>query len=229
MTTHEVVLPLFSGGASVDGKPTKRYRTLVADPPWRYTARQEDPTHQGRTQYPTMTQAELLCLPIGLWAEPDAAHLYLWTTNNFLVDAFQLVKAWGFEYKTMLTWIKRHAPEEEDEETGEPGPRDDHWIGMGNYYRGVTEHVLFAIRGRLPVREHGKPNIFYAPHRGHSEKPDAFYSLMASMSPGPYADVFARKQRWVGEVNLEVMDTFGDQCFNFGTSLPPEHFTGAGK
>jgi len=188
-TTHAAVLPLFSPAAQ---QPTKRYRTIICDPPWRYNVKPP----QGGTPYPTMSQDEMLNLPIGLWAQ-DNAHLYLWTTNSFIVEAHQLARAWGFEPKTLLTWIKRR-------------PVNDRWIGMGFYYRGVTEHVLFAVRGSLGVLHNDQPNIFYAPHAAHSVKPDVFYDIVQSMSLGPYLDVFARKQRF-------GFDTWGDEAFDFRT------------
>ena len=187
-TTHSVVLPLFSPAAQ---QPTKRYATVICDPPWRYNVKPPE----GGTDYPTMTQHELLNLPIGLWAA-EKSHLYLWTTNSFMVEAHQLVCAWGFEPKTILTWIKRRRAV------------DDNWIGLGFYFRGVTEHVLFAVRGNLKLFHNDVPNIFYAPHTNHSEKPAAFYDLIQHVSPGPYLDVFARSQRF-------GFDTWGDEAFDF--------------
>jgi N6-adenosine-specific RNA methylase IME4 len=144
-----------------------------------------------------MTQAELLNLPIGLWAA-EQSHLYLWTTNSFMVEAHQLARAWGFEPKTIITWIKRRRAV------------DDNWIGLGFYFRGVTEHILFAVRGNLKLFHCDVPNIFYAPHTQHSEKPGAFYDLVQHVSPSPYLDVFARRQRM-------SLDTWGDEAFDFRT------------
>lgn len=83
-------------------KPLKgKFRTLCIDPPWAYAIGEETI----RPVYATMSQKELLALPISSWAD-DPAHLYLWTRNADLPDAFQLVEAWGFKYLTMLTWVK---------------------------------------------------------------------------------------------------------------------------
>jgi N6-adenosine-specific RNA methylase IME4 len=164
---------------------------VICDPPWRYNVKPP----QGGTPYPTMTQEELLNLPVGLWAA-ERAHLYLWTTNSFMVEAHQLARSWGFEPKTIITWIKRRRVV------------DDNWIGMGFYFRGVTEHILFAVRGNLKLFHCDVPNIFYSPHTKHSEKPGAFYDLVQHVSPGPYLDVFARKQRF-------GFDTWGDEAFDF--------------
>ncbi len=219
-STHDVRLPLFSDMTKPDHK---RYRTLIADPPWRYNVKPPE----GGTPYGTMTAQEIMNLPAGLWATDDA-HLYLWTTNSFLIEAHQIVKAWGFEYKTLLTWVKRHAPA--NEEIG-PQAADDKWIGMGFHFRGVTEHVLFATRGSLPVKRKDEPKLFYAPHRAHSEKPAAFYDLVARMSHGPYLDVFARTQRWVGsgETAFEVMATWGDQAFTPAGLPTPEELKEANR
>ena len=208
-------LPMFS---AMRQAPKKQYRTLVADPPWRYNAPAYG--YGADANYPTMTVPELLSMPVGLWAT-EKAHLYLWTTNSFLVEAHQIAKAWGFDPKTVLTWIKRHEPNDPEHLT----VYDDKWLGMGHYFRGVTEHVVFATRGNLDTRSKSEPNFFFAPRGQHSEKPDAFYDLVSRNSYGPFLDVFARKQRFIGETDFEVMDTFGNESFNFGTSLPAEAFT----
>jgi N6-adenosine-specific RNA methylase IME4 len=178
-----------------------KYATLVIDPPWRYGPGTLPPsTHGGRTaedNYPTMTNRDILALPVGDLAADDA-HLYLWVTNPRLygerdddsINPNDLMKAWGFVYKTCLTWVKRQ-------------------VGLGFYFRGKTEHVLFGVRGRLPVPpSNRRPNVFetecdgdglafVAPRGpgGHSSKPDVFYDLVEATSPGPYLELFARRQR----------------------------------
>jgi N6-adenosine-specific RNA methylase IME4 len=161
------------------------YPTIVSDPPWSYRDTL-GPRGAGH-HYPTMTLADLCALPVFSWARPDA-HLYLWVTNSHLREGLDLVKAWGFEYKTMLTWIKSGS------------------LGLGHYYRVNTEHCLFAVRGRLDVLRHDVRNHFTAPIGKHSSKPEAFYDLVEQMSPAPRLEMFARHQRlgW---------DTWGNECF----------------
>ncbi len=189
------------------------YSTLVLDPPWRYRKGGVGAAHGRRYAedvYPTMTNAEIRALPIGDLAAPNA-HLYLWVTNPRLygerdddsITPHDLIKAWGFSYKTCLTWVKTR-------------------FGMGSYFRGCTEHILFATRGDLRIAPSmRKSNVFEcgddeeegaafrAPGGpgGHSSKPDVFYDLVEAASPGPYLEVFARRQRlgW---------DTWGNQAFN---------------
>lgn len=183
---------------------TKRYGTIVVDPPWRY--RSTDILTRGwqRTasvesgketsgHYTTMTNAEIAALPVGDLAD-DAACLYLWVTNPRLYgerdgswSPREIIEAWGFRYITLLTWVKT-------------GP-----MGLGFYFRGHTEHALFCTRGdvRIPPKER-ESNIVTAPRRKHSEKPDAFYDKVERVSPGPYVELFARRARF-------NWDYWGDQ------------------
>ena len=177
-----------------------RYRTIVADPPWRYTKNPPPKTGSGASaehQYPTMTTDDMALLDVASLAEDDA-HLYMWVTNPILTEqrpsitgtlnAPALVRAWGFEPKTMLTWHK----------TGPPG--------MGFYWRGQTEHVIFATRGNAPISAGIRlRNLFESPRASHSEKPDLFLDLVEQVSPGPRLEMFARRQRF-------GWDTWGNEA-----------------
>ena len=158
-----------------------RFRTLVIDPPWR--SDWFSPTAQKALGYATMAHEALLTLPVQQWAE-EGCHLYLWVPNNFMPRACELMAAWGFEHKTVITWRK---------------PR---W-GQGSYFRNQTEHVLFGIRGELRTRVDDIPTIFDAPIGEHSEKPDRFYEIVRAASYPPYGEAFQRKPR-DGFVNLYV-------------------------
>ena len=197
MTTHEVVLPLFS---PLVNAPAKKYRTLVADPPWAAVLRAPrrfDGHENEYNSYGTMTDAELMSMPVGLWGE-DNAHLYLWCLNSNIAQAHKVAAAWGFEVKTLITWVKGRIE----------GNRLIQHIGLGHYYRNSTEHVIFAVRGSLGTLHDDVSTAFIAPRKEHSEKPAAFYDMVERMSPGPYLDVFARTQRF-------NWDTFGNESFDF--------------
>ena len=108
----------------------------------------------------------------------SSAHLYLWVTNPILPEAFRVLEAWGFRYVTLLTWHK----------VGR--------LGMGYHFRGDTEHVLFGVKGKLPIPpERRARNWLDAPKSGHSVKPPAFYDMVERVSPGPYLELFARQPR----------------------------------
>jgi N6-adenosine-specific RNA methylase IME4 len=156
--------------APVPGK----FKTLVVDPPWDY----EWLSLAGRAApgYATMTHDELLALDVAQWAE-DNCHLYLWTTNNFMTRAVELMARWGFAHKTVLTWVK---------------PR----LGLGSYFRNSTEHVLFGVRGELRTRRDDIATHFEAPVGEHSEKPEEFYNVVRAASYGPiYGELFQRRAR----------------------------------
>lgn len=114
----------------------------------------------------------------------DDAHLYLWTTNGFVVEAHEIARAWGFRPITLCTW-------------GKVQPDGSPSMKTGNYFRGATEHVLFGVRGRLPFpTDRPTPTLWLWPRLAHSVKPDAFYDLVESLSPGPYVELFARRARF---------------------------------
>jgi N6-adenosine-specific RNA methylase IME4 len=249
----------------------RRYRVIVADPPWEIGAFPEWGDGRGTiaTPYSTLTLAEISALPVGSLAAPEA-HLYLWTTVGFLRDAYGVAEAWGFEPMYPLVWCKP--------------PRGQ---GLGGKYASNVEFVLFcrerhgAVRitayladcaqragvsvrninramgtsdmagwwlSRLPhrsriptveqyarlkalvdaddrydedvriVNDHRHDDRrcdtrwFLWPRGRHSEKPEAFLDLVERMSPGPYVELFARRDRlgW---------DTWGNE--SLGTAEMP--------
>jgi len=167
------------------------YGTIVADPPWRYNVTKGLPPRgykpaTAEAHYSTMSMAEIAALPVADLAA-DQAHLYVWVTNPRMFgdrndrghSPLSIVEAWGFEYKTLLTWAKTGA------------------IGMGWWFRGATEHVMFCARPGTPSIDAAcrEANLITAPRRRHSEKPGAFYDLVERVSPGPYVELFARQPR----------------------------------
>ena len=153
------------------------FQTIVIDPAWDW-GDEGDVNQFGRAKpdYCTMSIDEVEALPIGKIADENC-HIYLWITNRSLPKGFRLLEAWGFRYVTCLTWVKPS-------------------IGMGNYFRGSTEQVLFGVKGSQSLKRHDVGTHFEAP-RGerHSAKPDEFYSLVESCSYAPYIDIFGRKKR----------------------------------
>jgi N6-adenosine-specific RNA methylase IME4 len=153
------------------------FQTIVIDPPWDW-GDEGDINQMGRAKpdYATMPIEEIKALPINKIAD-DNCHLYIWVTNRSLPKAFGLIEAWGFRYITCLTWVKPY-------------------FGMGNYFRGSTEQVLFAVKGSQPLKRHDVSTHFLADRgNGHSAKPDEFYKLIESCSYAPFIDVFGRRGR----------------------------------
>lgn len=155
--------------------PVGEYQVLVVDPPWPYTVRQSDPSHRGSgiEPYEAMSLDDIKAMSIP--ATNDAA-LWLWTTNAFLHDAFHVLEAWGFTYRTTLTWIK-NIP------------------GLGDWLAGQTEHCLLATRGEYSIFRDAQSTALHADRGRHSVKPDEFYTLVEGLCPGEKIDMFARKPR----------------------------------
>jgi N6-adenosine-specific RNA methylase IME4 len=197
---------VLAGGAAMT-----RYRTIVADPPWPYDTSTSghfaipkpiDEIHTRRVDqmgYSTLSVSDLAALAVRDLAEPNA-HLYLWTTNAFMVEAHEITRAWGFKPKTILTWGKVHQAEPD-----RPSMKTGYW------FRSATEHIVFAVRGSL--RLNGTfPTLYLWPRIGkHSVKPEAFYDLVEQASPGPYLELFSRDHHRL------LWDVWGSESANTAT------------
>jgi len=168
-----------------------RFRTILADPPWRFTNRtgKMAPEHRRLTRYDTMSVAEISQLPVPEIVT-ETAHLYLWVPNAMLPEGLHVLRAWGFEYKTNIVWHKIR------KDGGSDGR------GVGFYFRNVTELILLGVRGKnartlAPARS--QVNMIATRKREHSRKPDEQYDIIESCSPGPYIELFSRGKRegWV--------------------------------
>lgn len=161
-----------------------KFKTILIDPPWDYG--DLSLAGRGHPEYATMGIEELHKLDIGKYTE-DNCHLYLWTTNNFLHEALKLGVEWGFEYKTIITWVKPS-------------------MGMGSYFRNSTEQLLFFVKGTLQTRTNNTLTHFEAPRGEHSEKPEVSYKIIEANSYPAYLEYFGRKKRegWTVWGNLNV-------------------------
>ena len=190
------------------------YATIVADPPWNtkagpagapYTLDEDGIQRWDKVSrpsrplaYQSMTVDEIKALRVADVVAADA-HLYLWATNGYLRDAFDVVKAWGFQYSTTLVWAKNIMGG-----------------GLGGAYGISTEYCLFCRRGALAARSRVKGTWFNwkRPYdeRGkpkHSAKPSEFMAMVEAVSPGPYLEMFAREKRpcwhaWGNEVESDL-------------------------
>jgi N6-adenosine-specific RNA methylase IME4 len=185
--------PAFEGGTVADLdqaiREGRRWGAILADPPWSDGLNE---TSYGARHYKTLDVDEIAALPVASLAA-DQAHLFLWSPNNMLPDALQVMEAWGFKHRGVRTWVK----------TGKPG--------TGFYFRNNTEQLLFGIRGPpLRFRDDNVASWFEAPRGCHSEKPALVHEMIEGTSPGPFLELYARRERpgW---------DVWGDQ-------VSSEHF-----
>lgn len=164
-----------------------KFATILADPPWQFQNRtgKVAPEHKRLSRYSTMSLDEIKSLQVAS-ATADTAHLYLWVPNALLPEGMAVLKAWGFQYKSNLIWHKIR-------KDGGPDGR-----GVGFYFRNVTEMVLFGVKGknaRTLAPGRSQVNFLKTQKREHSRKPDEFYDIVESCSPGPYLEMFARGSR----------------------------------
>ena len=161
------------------------------DPPW--NERGGGKIKRGADRhYPLMKAVEMprVIYQSGVWRPATDAHLYMWVTNNFLPQGLWLMEALGFKYKTNVVWVKEGRP------------------GLGQYFRGRHELLLFGVRGRgYSVRSPARNlhSVVYAPRREHSVKPLSAYDLIKHRSLGPYLEMFCRSPQdgwtsWGNEV-----------------------------
>ncbi len=177
----------------------KKYKVIYADPPWQFANRtgKVAPEHKRLNRYPTMKLEEIKALPVSAIAEAKS-HLYLWVPNALLPEGLEVMKAWGFEYKTNIVWEKVR-------KDGFPDGR-----GVGFYFRNVTEILLFGIKGsdnRTLQAGRSQVNLIRSMKREHSRKPDEMINLIESCSEGPYIELFARGNR-------DGWDMWGNQAID---------------
>jgi N6-adenosine-specific RNA methylase IME4 len=155
----------------------RKFRTILADPPWRFTNRtgKMAPEHRRLTRYETLTIDDISKPPVEE-ITLDVAHL---------AEGLAVMQSWGFTYKSNIVWYKIR-------KDGGPDGR-----GVGFYFRNVTEMILFGVRGKNARTESAgrQVNFIATRKREHSRKPDEQYPLIESCSKGPYLELFARGTR----------------------------------
>ena len=155
--------------------PKGPFRVIAVNPPWTYKNRADDDTHRAANPYPSMTIEQIKGLDVGSLAGPDCV-LWLWTTNAHMREAFNVLDAWGFTFKTILTWVK-------------------HTMGLGDWLRGRTEHCLMAVRGKPTSLLTNQTTMIHGQLRKHSQKPEEFDQLVETLCPGSKLEMFARTPR----------------------------------
>ncbi|NQY98782.1 MAG: hypothetical protein HRT82_16640 [Henriciella sp.] len=186
-----------------EGLPRNHFGCILADPPWQFQNRtgKVAPEHRRLSRYGTMDLEGIKSMPVADLAD-DRCHLYLWVPNALLPEGLEVMKAWGFQYKSNIIWHKIR-------KDGGPDGR-----GVGFYFRNTTEVILFGVRGKnartlAPGRR--QVNIIKTRKREHSRKPDELYDIIEACSWGPFLELFARGPR-------EGWEAWGDQADEYEPS-----------
>lgn len=179
------------------------YRVIYADPPWTFsTYSRKGKGRSAEAYYDCMTLPELKALPVAEWAADDCA-LLLWTTDPLLPTALEVIRAWGFTYKTVgFYWAKLN-------KSADPTVYHEasFFTGLGFWTRANPELCLLATRGHPHRRRADVRKLIVSPRREHSRKPDEAYQRIEALCEGPYLEMFARFsrpgwERWGAESDL---------------------------
>lgn len=167
----------------------KKYQIIYADPPWRYDFT-KDNADAIENHYPTMDNQQICNMNI---PSDDNAILYLWATAPKLLEALDVMKSWGFQYKTNMVW-------------------DKDWIGMGYWFRGQHELLLVGVKGKMsPPEQTLRISSVYKERRtNHSKKPAGIRNLISQWYPTQTKiELFARTKTkgwdvWGNEVESDI-------------------------
>lgn len=198
--------PIFSGFDKIPG----HYGVILSDPPWSY--RDLGHTRRIDRQYPVLGVRDIAALPVQQIALPDSV-LFLWTTVPLLPDGLEVLKAWGFTYKSNLTWDKQI-------------------FGMGHYARIQHEHLLLGVRGKPGrVADHSISSVMRSPRARHSVKPLVAYEIIERLYPSfSKIELFARNRRpgwqsWGNELPEETSVTSESSFAKVGNDTEVEHIS----
>jgi N6-adenosine-specific RNA methylase IME4 len=171
--------------------PQKHFGAIYADPPWTFDVWSGKGTaRSAENHYSTMTMRQIARMPIDEFAAPDCV-LFMWACWPSLIDAINIIEAWGFKYKTCaFSWTKAHAGQiEMFRDDG------DAQVGMGYWTRANSEPCLLAVRGKPKRLNADVRQGIIEPRREHSRKPDCVHERIERLVAGPYLELFARKSR----------------------------------
>ena len=183
-------------------KSNKKYQIILADPPWQYNDKMKMEGIHGMIRgaesfYKTMSISEIKSLPISQIADKNCI-LFIWVTMPLLQEGLDVIKAWGFEYKTCgFTWIKKTK-------------NNKIHCGMGHYTRGNAELCLIGIKGKTNIKSHSVYQVVESPIKKHSQKPEIIRRKIVELCDDlPRIELFARQKTegwdvWGNEVKSDI-------------------------
>lgn len=181
----------------------KKYNIIYADPPWDYVSKKtgRDMNHGAKDKYNVMTLQDIKEMPINELTQENAV-CFMWVTVPLLDVGIETLKAWGFGYKTFITWEKEGG------------------LGMGHWLRVQTEHIIIGVKGNVKPFKCQRKNIVKYPMCGHSKKPHIFRELVLELTKNTFSDperleMFARSRAGMfPDYEYEGWDVYGNQVNN---------------
>ena len=175
--------------------PNKKYQIINADPPWKFKYRHSSNDLTGHNEgiYPLMDLEDIKNLPIQKISDNDCS-LFLWVTDPLLIQGLEVIKTWGFEYKTVaFTWIKTNPT------------NNKYWLGMGYWTRSNPEMCLLGTKGNIKRINSNIHQLIISHRKNHSHKPDEIRNrIIKLMGNLPRIELFARER-------IEGWDCYGNQ------------------
>ena len=171
----------------------KKYNIIYADPPWQYKDNKSNDPKLGGITYPTMSIEELCKLPVSNIADINCV-LFMWVTMPLLPSTFEVIDAWGFNYKTCaFCWVKTTKSNKAI------------YSGLGNYVNGNAELCLLAKKGKLDRINKNVKQVLIEPLGVHSAKPKRVYNDIENLYGDlPRIELFSRCEH-------EGWDSFGNE------------------
>ena len=181
-------------------KKQKKYGVIYADPPWHYKVySKKGMGRSAESHYPTMKLEDIKALPVADLADRDCA-LFLWVTLPCLLEGIEVLKAWGFEYKTTaFVWVKQNRK------------ADSLFWGMGFWTRSNAEICLLGTKGRPKRKDAGIHQVVISHVEEHSRKPQEVHNrIIRLMGDVPRIELFARRKTegfdvWGNEVESDII------------------------
>jgi len=185
------------------------YRAILADPPWSFESWSEKGAGKSaKRHYNVMELHAIKSMPVGsTLAHPDGCVLFMWAVDSMLPEALEVIKAWGFTFKTVaFTWVKAELGPALTTDLGPVREYTKEHFGMGYWTRGNPEMCLLATRGKPQKLSSSVRQLVVSPRREHSRKPDEIRTRIENLVPGPYLELFARSRApgwdaWGNEIN----------------------------
>ena len=172
--------------------PNKKYNIILCDPPWSYKDKALAGNRGACCKYPVMGIDDIKKLPVTSIAEDDCV-LFLWVTMPKLNEVHDVIKSWGFEYKTVaFTWVKKYK-------------NGDNFMGMGRWTRANAELCLLATKGKPKRVSASVRQIIESVPEKHSKKPDIVRDKIIELCGDlPRIELFARQR-------AEGWDSWGNE------------------
>lgn len=168
----------------------KKYKCILVDPPWEFYTKKPFGMPGSEEKYGQLTLDQLKQINISKFIDNTGCFLFIWTTNIILPWSLELMKSWGFTYRSKLVWIKPV-------------------MGLGWYFRSASEDLLVGKIGKGQFKFKSQPSWFFGPRQKHSHKPEEIYEIIERCVDGPYLELFATKKRigwdsWGNEIQSDI-------------------------